>query len=52
VKLFEKRTKMILDDHLKLKEKTYSREVVDAEELKLFKDSITQSFNELKKSFL
>ena len=31
IKMFEKRTKMILDEHLKLKEKTYARETVNSE---------------------
>jgi hypothetical protein len=52
IRFFEKRTKAILDDHLKLKEKTYSHNSVDTEELKIFKESIAQSFNELKKSFV
>lgn len=29
IKFFEKRTKAILDDHLKLKERTYCRNSVD-----------------------
>jgi hypothetical protein len=43
---------MILDDHLKLKEKTYSKNSVDTEQLNFFKESIAHSFSELKKSFL
>jgi hypothetical protein len=43
---------MILEDHLKLKEKTYSRNSVDTEQLNFFKGSIGNSFSELKKSFL
>jgi hypothetical protein len=49
---FEKRSKVILDEHLKLKERTYERGSVDGEELQKFKNSITQSFNELKKIFV
>ena len=49
---FEKRSKIILEDHLKLKEKVISHQSVDSEELQHFKNSISSSFNELKKEFL
>lgn len=51
IKLFEKRTRLILEEHQQLKEKTYSGSTVDSEQLRAFKDSIAQSFQELKKSF-
>lgn len=46
---FENRSKIILQDHLKLKEKVISHQSVDSEELQHFKNSIGNSFNELKK---
>ena len=42
---FENRSKIILQDHLKLKEKVISHQSVDSEELQHFKNSIGNSFN-------
>lgn len=44
IKLFEKRTRLILEEHQQLKEKTYIGSTVDSEQLRAFKDSIAQSF--------
>jgi hypothetical protein len=49
---FEKRSRIILQDHLKLKDKVIGRGSVDSEELQHFKTNITASFNELKKEFM
>lgn len=50
VRFFEKRTKAVLDDHLRLKEKGEGRAPLDSD-LKAFRESITGSFAALKKSF-
>lgn len=49
---FERRSNVILQDHLKLKEQVIQKGTIDNEQLNQFKTSITASYNELKKIFL
>ena len=50
--MFERRTNMILEEHNRIKQKTYSRGEVDGEELQSFKNSVKTSLDELKKVFI
>ena len=49
---FEKRSKIILQDHIILKDKVIGHSSVDSEQLQHFKNSISNSFNELKNEFM
>lgn len=52
INAFDLRSKSILQEHLKVKEKVISGGIVNAEEVSQFKSSVNNSFTELKKIFL